>query len=170
MLRGHYLATLALLWLCLNHYCTLGGGAENSYASPPPPANRLSRSLFIYSTHRITIVLMSKAGIKNFTVYCLIPNTDPVWKNSESGTQILGSATHGKLSPSLVGIRGAAGYSLSEPAQQQGRALALRIQAHSCRGDPDRGRGGSSGCTSASGAGCVGTFHVRAARVQKSFK
>ncbi len=73
----------------------------------------------------------------------------------------------GKLSPSLVGIRGAAGCGLSEPAQEQGRALALRIQAHSCRGDPDRGRGGSSGCTPASGAGSVGTFHVRAARMQK---
>jgi hypothetical protein len=40
---------------------------------------------------------------------------------------------------SLVGIRGAASCGLSEPAQQQGRATALRIQAHSCRGDPDRG-------------------------------
>jgi hypothetical protein len=29
---------------------------------------------------------------------------------------------------------------------------------------------GSSGCTPASGAGSVGTFHVRAARMQKFFK
>jgi hypothetical protein len=71
-----------------------------------------------------------------------------------------GIRDHGKTSPSLVGIRGAAGCGLSEPAQQQGRALALRIQAHSCRGDPDRGRRGSSGCTSPSGAGSVRTFHV----------
>ncbi len=49
------------------------------------------------------------------------------------------------MSPSLVGIRGAAGRGLSEPAQQQGRALALRVQAHSCGGDPDRGRGDQAG-------------------------
>ncbi len=64
-LHVHCLAALAPLWLCLNHYCTFGGGLKIAMLVPLPPANKLSRSLFTYLTY-CTVVLMTKAGIKKW--------------------------------------------------------------------------------------------------------
>ena len=70
LLRGHCRATLALLWLCLNHYCTPGGGLKTVMLVPPPPANRLYSSYVTIISIPLVIVYLSNSWNKYF--YCLL--------------------------------------------------------------------------------------------------
>jgi hypothetical protein len=68
LLRGHCRATLALLWLCLNHYCTPGGGLKTVMLVPPPPANRLYSSYVTITSLPRVILYLSNSWNKYF--YC----------------------------------------------------------------------------------------------------
>jgi hypothetical protein len=70
LLRGHCRATLALLWLCHNHYCTPGGGLKTVMLVPPPPANRLYSSYVTLISIPLVIVSFSNSWNKYF--YCLL--------------------------------------------------------------------------------------------------
>ena len=87
LLRGHCRATLALLWLCLNHYCTPGGGLKTVMLVPPPPANRLYSSYVTIISIPLVIVYLSNSWNKYF--YCLLFTVTGIWGDFSEEFQVL---------------------------------------------------------------------------------
>ena len=69
VLRGHCRATLALLWLGHNHYCTLGGGLKTVLLVPPPPANR---PIYLLDCPVYLLIIAPVSNSWNKYFYCLL--------------------------------------------------------------------------------------------------